>query len=310
MTMTGKAACCIGLSFLMYSTVASGQRQQKGNDLIDDGLQGKVKSITVKEYAQTNDTAQKGNLLEHNIRYYDEQGYLTETKEFDASGELSLRQVFTYSKKRNKKEELLYDENGTLIEKTLTKLNSAGNPTQSIITDSRGNLQQKNTYDYDEKNRLIKQNGYNEKGKLSERNYYTYNEKEVLIQYISFSEYENRKILYKYDANKNPIEMMVYEPKTNVLLEKIVQKFDAQKNRVEANYWDEKNNLKSSIFCKYDEKGNQLEYTVLDSAKNIQELYVFVYQYDTHNNWVSQTVYKGIEKEAETRIERKIEYYE
>jgi hypothetical protein len=294
-----------GLLFLLYSTFAIGQRQHCQPDRVNDGLQGKVKSIALKEYSATNDT----DLLESNIRYYDEWGYLTEIKEFNGDGTIVQRQVFVYTKKRSRKEELLYDEDGNLFEKTMIKLNSMGNPTQSIVMDPQGNMQGKNTYQYDEKDRLVQQNGYDAKGKLSEKSYYTYTN-DVLNQYLSFSEFENKKILYKYDVHKNPIEMLVYDSKTKDFLEKITQKFDQNKNVIETSYWDEKNGLKSTVLYKYDDKGNLLEYSVVDADKNIRDVFFFVYQYDKYNNWVWQTVYKGKDKQAESRIERIIEYYE
>ena len=300
--------CCAGMLFIIYSTFAIGQRQYKATDWSRDGLLGKVKSIAAKEYAATSDTAQQGDLLESSIRYYDQSGYLTEIKEFNVEGMLAQRQVFVYTKKRNRREELLYDEDGILLEKTIAKLNSAGNPTQLIVIDAHGNVQEKNTYHYDEKGRLLQQSGYNARGKLSEKSYYTYHN-DVLSQYLTFSEYENKKIFYKYDAHKNPIELMVYHSKTNAFLEKITQKFDGNKNLTETSYWDTENVLKSSILYKYDEKNNQLEYTVLDADKNIQTLFVFVYQYDNLNNWISQTAYKDKDKQAESRMERIIEYF-
>ena len=301
--------CCAGMLFIIYSTFAIGQRQHKATDWSKDGLQGKVKSIAVKEYSAASDTSQQGDLLEYFIKNYDECGYLIEIKEFNDEKIVMQQQVAIYSKKRKQKEEMLYGEDGILLEKTITKLNSVGNPTQSIVINSQGKIQEKNTYQYDEKNRLLKQSGYDAKGKLSERSYYTYHN-DVLNQYLSFSEFENKKILYKYDANKNPIEMMIYDSKTNAFLEKITQKFDVQKNIVETTNWDEKNVLKSITAYKYDEKGNQIEYIVLDSNKNIQDSYTFSYQYDKQGNWIAQTVYRDKEKQMESRTERIIEYYE
>ena len=298
---------CVGLLFLLCSTLAVGQRQRNQNDWVNDGLHGKVKSIVIKEYFITNDTAQQGELLEYAVKNYNERGYLTEIKEFNGDGTMSQRQVFVYSKK--KQEELLYDEEGNLKEKTLTKLNIMEKPTQSIVVDARGKLQGKTTYQYDEKDRLIKQCGYNAKGKLSEKHYATY-EKDVLCQLLTFSEFANKKILYKFDIHRNPIEMMVYDSRTKVFLEKITQKFDENKNLIEKKSWDEKNTLKSSDCYKYDEKGNVLEQLLFDADMDFHGIYFYVYQYDRNNNWTSQTLYEGAEKQAEIRIERIIEYYE
>jgi hypothetical protein len=296
-----------GLLFVICLNFANAQRQHRENDWASDGLQGKVKRLIVKEFVLINDTLQEKVLLESSIRYYNEYGYLTEINEFDDRDSLTQKQVFVYSKNRHKLEELLYDEDEKLIEKTISKLNAMGNPTQSTVTDARGIVQQKNKYEYDEKDRLTRHSGYDAKGKLSERYYYLYNEKGVLNQYLSFSEYENKKIVYKYDANKNPIEMMVYDTKTNAFLEKIVQKFDHRKNVIETSYWNEKNDFKSSVSYKYDEKDNLLEYKVLDAEKTIRDVFTFVYQYDTRNNWVSQTASKNEDKQITERI---IEYYE
>lgn len=274
-----------------------------------DGLQGRVKVLTVKEYAATSVSTQQDELLESSIRYYNEQGFLTEIKEFNGDGTLAQRQVFVYTKKETRREELFYDENGALFEKIITKLNFAGSPIQSVVMDAHGNVQEKNTYQYDEKERLLKQSGYDASGKLAEKSYYTY-QNDVLNQYLSFSEYENKKILYKYDAQKNPVELLVYHSKTNVFLEKVTQEFDRNKNLITANYWDEKNILKSSVSYKYDEKDNLLEYIVLDIDKSILDMFSFVYQYDRYSNWIGQTVYKGREKQIESRMERIIAYYE
>ena len=301
---------CIVWLFVCSLTFAFGQRQHKATDWTMDGLHGKVKMLTVKEYAPKSDTAKNEELIETSVRYYDELGYLSEIKEVDNLGVVQQRQVFVYTKKRNQLQEMLYDEEGKLLEKTVAKLNYAGNPTQSATFDERGKRQQKTVYEYNARDQLLQQSGYDEKGKLTEKSYYAYNEKGLLCKYLGFGEYENKKIIYKYDADKNSIEMLVYHSKTNAFLEKITQQFDAKKNIVAVNYWDENNVLKSSVLYKYDEKGNQSEYSVLDADKNIQDAYLFVYQYDNQNNWISQLVYKGKDKQAESRMERTIEYYE
>jgi len=297
-----------GLLLVLCTTLAFGQRQQRETDWDKDGLQGKVKSIAVKEYIATSDSIQRDEPIESIVKHYDESGYLTEVKEFGILGEIIQRQVFVYTQKRDQCEEILYDEEEKLSEKTITKLNPYGYPMQSKTMDNHGNLQQKMVYEYDG-NRLVQQSRYNSKGKPLEKNYYRYNEKGVLYQYIGFNEFENKKILYKYDVNKNPIELMIYDSKTNVFLEKVTQQFDSRKNIIEVNYYDEKGSIKSVVSNKYDEKGNQTEYIVWDSNKNIQEMFTFVYQYDKNNNWINQTVFKGEDKQAETTIERLIEYY-
>jgi hypothetical protein len=296
-----------GLLFVLCATLAFGQRQQGETDWHKDGLQRRVKSIAIKEYTATGDSTQRGEPLESIVKQYNEQGFLTEIKEFNEDGTIAQRQVVVHLKKQ--REELLYGEDGKLLEKIVSKLNSAGNPTQSIVMNERGNVQEKTVYLYDEKERLVRQSGYDAKGKMSENCYYTYNN-DVLNEYLGFGEYENKKIVYKYDALKNPVELLVYDSKTNVFLEKITQQFDKNKNLTEISYWDEKNVLKSSVSYRYDEKDNLLEYTVSDTDKNISDKFSFDYQYDTHNNWTLQIVYKGGGKQAESRIERSIEYYD
>ena len=303
-----KKICLVGCLFLLCSSfILLKPNVYSKTDLYKDGLRGRVKSISVKEYAATGDDTQQGEPLENSIRYYNEQGFLIEIREFNEDGTIAQRQVVVLSKKQ--REELLYDEDGKLLEKTVSKLNSAGDPAQSIVMNERGNVLEKTVYLYDEKDRLVRQSVYDAKGKLSENGYYTYNN-DVLNEYLGFGEYENKKILYKYDAQKNPIELQVYDSKTNAFLEKITQKFDQNKNVIEVNYWDEKNMLKSSVLNKYDEKGNLLKYTELDADKSVLNVFSFDYQYDTHNNWTLQIVYKGKEKQMESRIERSIEYYE
>jgi hypothetical protein len=147
---------CVGLLFAGCFHFATAQGRICKNDWANDALQGKVKSVIINEYLQPNDTSIKGDLFESSIRYYDEQGYLTEIKEFGFSREMEQRQVFLYSKKRNKCVEMLYGEDGDLLEKTTTKFNSAGYIILSILTDALGKVLQKDVYERKENNSIAR----------------------------------------------------------------------------------------------------------------------------------------------------------
>ena len=125
------------LVILSVLCLVSCNQSEKKNDLTEENLKGKVKSITENTYEAVDKFGQieKGDVLVDSSAVYTDDGRFK-----------------IYNEKGNKIEENYYNSNGSLIYKTTYKYDEKGNNIEKNNYDSNGRLDSKYTYEYDKNN--------------------------------------------------------------------------------------------------------------------------------------------------------------
>ena len=125
------------LVILSVLCLVSCNQSEKKNDLTEENLKGKVKSITENTYEAVDKFGQieKGDILVDSSAVYTDDGHFK-----------------IYNEKGNKIEENYYNSNGSLIYKNTYKYDEKGNIIEENHYDSNGRLDSKYTYEYDKNN--------------------------------------------------------------------------------------------------------------------------------------------------------------
>ena len=184
------------LVILSVLCLVSCNQSEKKNDLTEENLKGKVKSITENTYEAVDKFGQieKGDVLVDSSAVYTDDGHFK-----------------IYNEKGNKIEENYYNSNGSLIYKNTYKYDEKGNKIEENYYNSNGRLYSKTTYKYDEKGNIIEKNGHNYDG--SYKITYKYDEKGNNIEQNNYK-YDGSflyKYTYKYDEKGNNIEKNNYD---------------------------------------------------------------------------------------------------
>lgn len=142
------------LAILSVLRLVSCKQSEKKNDLTEENLKGKVKSIKETTY----EAVEKFGQIEKGDALYDDDAF-----------------PFTiYNEKGNKIEEYWYNSDGSLLYKSTYKYDEKGNKIEENSYDSDGRLHSKYTYKYDEKGNIIEENWYDSDGSLYEKHTYKY----------------------------------------------------------------------------------------------------------------------------------------
>ena len=197
------------LVILSVLCLVSCNQSEKKNDLTEENLKGKVKSITENTYEAVDKFGQieKGDVLVDSSAVYTDDGHFK-----------------IYNEKGNKIEENYYNSNGRLYSKTTYKYDEKGNMIEDNFYDSDdGSLIYKNTYKYDEKGNKIEEYHYDEDGKFNYKNTYKYDEKGNNIEKNNYDSNGrlDSKYTYEYDKNNNWTQRIEYK---NTIPHRITEK--------------------------------------------------------------------------------------
>ena len=186
------------LVILSVLYLVSCNQSEKKNDLTEENLKGKVKSITENTYEAVDKFGQieKGNVLvdssavytdDGRFKIYNEKGNKIEENYYNSNGSLIYKNTYKYDEKGNKIEENYYNSNGRLYSKTTYKYDEKGNMIEDNFYDSDdGSLIYKNTYKYDEKGNNIEKNNYDSNGRLDSKHTYEYDKNNNWTQRIEY----------------------------------------------------------------------------------------------------------------------------
>lgn len=181
------------LIILSVLCLVSCNQSEKKNDLTEENLKGKVKSIkeTTYEAIEKFGQIEKGDVsyYAYAVTIYNEKGDRIEENHYNSDGSLDYKVTYKYDENGNKIEGNIYFSNGKLDKKVTYKYDEKGNIIELNGYNSDGSLLYKYTYKYDKKENIIEKNRYNSNGSLDEK--YTYK--------------------YEYDKNNNWIQQVVYE---------------------------------------------------------------------------------------------------
>ena len=171
----------------------------KKNDLTEEKLKGKVKSIREIPY----EAVEK----------------FGEVVKGDALGFGKNLQI-TFNEKGNKLEENWFNPDGRLDFKWTYKYDDKGNQIEENGFNSDGRLSFKSTYKYDDKGNKIEQNSFNPDGSLGSKYTYKYDDKGNKIEENSFnpdgSLYYKATYKYTYDQQGNWTQQITYKVKNGV----------------------------------------------------------------------------------------------
>ena len=178
--------------------LVSCNQSEKKNDLTEENLKGKVKSITENTYEAVNKFGQieKGDILvdssavytdDGHFKIYNEKGNKIEENYYNSNGSLIYKNTYKYDEKGNMIEDNFYDSNdGSLIYKNTYKYDEKGNKIEEYHYDEDGKFNYKYTYKYDEKGNNIEKNNYDSNGKLDSKYTYEYDKNNNWTQRIEY----------------------------------------------------------------------------------------------------------------------------
>ena len=212
---------------ILATLSASCNQSEKKNDLTEENLKGKVKSIKETTYKAVDKFGQieKGDVLNNYFNIYNEKGNKIEDNFYDSDGNLSSKDTYEYDEKGNNIEKNNYDSDGSLNSKTTYKYDKKGNKIEDNSYDSDGSLNSKTTYKYDEKGNNIEKNNYDSDGSLNSKTTYKYDEKGNMIEYNTDGRFgEKYTYKYEYDKNNNWIQQVTYEDNKPIqITERIIE---------------------------------------------------------------------------------------
>ena len=185
------------LVILSVLCLVSCNQSEKKNDLTEENLKGKVKSITENTYEAVDKLGQieKGDVLvdssavytdDGRFKIYNEKGNKIEENYYNSNGRLIYKNTYKYDEKGNKIEENYYNSNGRLYSKTTYKYDEKGNKIEDYHYDEDGKFNYKYTYKYDEKGNIIEENHYDSNGRLDSKYTYEYDKNNNWTQRIEY----------------------------------------------------------------------------------------------------------------------------
>lgn len=215
----------------------------------------------------------RANLIEDYIQEYHTKveynldGYITKKNHFNASGDPSFTEIYTYDSNQRllKIESTTEDENFVIIKDY--EYTDQGYK----ITESENDIVVKETlYTTDQQGNILaeKETSFLQENLVTTR-VNEYQNNKLTTTKVTYGK-DGYIIHYKYDANGLPIEEVIMDLK-NKLVSKKRRKFDDKKNLVEEFLYDTTGRLKtnSRILYQYDDKGNWIKRTQF--ANNLEE---------------------------------------
>ena len=278
------------------------------NDLSKLDLHGKVKSLTFKE---------RGNKDTLDI----------------------LKKVITFNKKGNIITKDYFKTDATSIGKPSTKTiysyTNFGEINVKKQYGSNGRIYRKENYVYNSKKKLIRKSRSDEKGNDLFIWNYKYNNNgekvEVIINDVSYGGHTIDKSTFRYDAKSNLIERKNYDNnevmqsvftfkyKKNHLIAlesifhnkntktKTLNNYNKKGEKMESKSYDENNQLISTYITIYNSYNKKIK--TINTKNGLEEVTIFKYQYDLHNNWITITEKEYFNDKLKTILKREIEYY-
>ncbi len=247
------------------------------------GLKGNVKSL----HSQTYDASVVfDNVMEERIwnEFYkfNRNGCLTEQYSYDIDNRLSTKSVHKY-KDGNCVRETNYNGEGDISSENYKMYDTQGNKTEEVRRDENGNISSRYEYVYDQKGHVTEYKLMDADGNLDVRRVYQYNEQGNVTSetiYNSKDEMVSRKETV-YNTNGSVKETSDYF----------------------------KGELSSKVLFEYDEKGLLIStLTVPYGAQFVAEAKC-VYEYDDHDNWITETIYDVKKNQTRFITRREIVYY-
>lgn len=118
------------------------------------------------------------------------------------------------------------------------------------------------------------------------RDVYTFNTQGDVVEFVDYNENGKPqfKYVYKYDSNRNKIEVLDYNYDDDAFLKRqiVKYKYDAKGNRTEYTNYNNKGLIHEKAIFKYDSYGNLIEKKVYQEDGSWRE--TLTYKYDSNGN--------------------------
>jgi len=274
------------LSVLNF-TACNTENTTHKNDLIEQNLNGNVKSlkkITYTEVDEFGNVIKGENILTNKYYTFNREGYKTNEIWYDSRGKMVKKNTFDYDDNFRMMENKYYGINETLETKILFTYDDSGKEIERKILVTEGNQVFKGVVNYDTNGNIIEGAIYKSDGSIENKFIFNHDKRGNIIE----------EIFFKFDGS--------IEGKSTF-------KFDDMGRIIEHNTFNTDGTLNNKTISKYDDNGNEVEFKMFSPDGTIFNETTTIYElFDINNNWIKSIDYKyGVPNYLNERI---IEYFE
>ncbi len=203
---------------------------------------------------------------------WDEEGRMILNVEYDGNGAVTSRYTCEYDKNGNMLNSATYGENDQLEGREEATYNEDGTTNTYLSYDGEENVIYRDAYTYNEQGKLIKEEiSYESDGEaynsVSEYEYDSKGNQTLLLSYDDGVLAE--KVESAYDDRGNMLVSKSYEGSAKKPYEVIEREYDSENRQTKSTIYGEDGKVNSISEYVFDEKGNQLQYSVKD-GENVE----------------------------------------
>lgn len=152
--------------FILLVLFASCSNPVDENDLIESGIKGQVKQVSLNIYTPTKDV-KPGRLLERYVYSYSIDGRVMQQLKYDNDGKLQVKIVYIRnSETQNVSELKIYDGAGKMIQRYSYTYDASSKESGNTVFDSIGKMESRIVYEYDDTDVRLGGIRYNQKGEI------------------------------------------------------------------------------------------------------------------------------------------------
>lgn len=270
----------IGVFAMFFLTGCKEEQKVTTNPM---GLKGNVKSLRSQTYDAS---VVFDNVMEERIwnEFYkfNRNGCLTEQYSYDIDNRLSSKSIHKYEG-GNCVKETNYNCEGDISSENYKKYDTQGNKIEEEKRDENGNVSSRYEYEYDKTGRVSEYKLMDADGKLDFKRVYQYNEKGDVVSETVYNEKNEEVARKQTDYNENGLI------------------------KETADYF--KGVLSSKVLYEYNEKGLLVSTLTVPYAAEFVAEAKCVYEYDDHDNWITETIYDVKKNQTRFITRREIVYY-
>lgn len=270
----------------------------------------------------------------HSRFHYDDNGTLVSNSHYNGDGQMVDSASYKVDSKGNRIDWNTYKGDGSVEWNYNREYDIKGNMIESNEY-YLGVLKTRHTYKYDDKQNVSEENVFEGDGRVKLKELFKYDDNRNVVEITDFDKSGGFKarFTYAYDTRGNQVEEREYDSENAARYKKIVTKYDADNNVIEVTRYNEKG--KVNYHCRLDKWGNHtLDITYKPDGsilEKISQKYVYdshncetendrfnakgklamktrnIYSYDENGNWIMKIVYENDKPKRIT--ERRFDYF-
>jgi len=276
-----------------------------------NNLTGKVKTYKEEFFVNDKDVGFKRyySYFSDEYQQFDVNGLAVSKKYFDKTGNIIYRKAIEYDATGKIKRVVEFDTTNNISNKLAYVYNALGKLTETIAEEGSTNPFT-TKYTYEPISNLLTKEELRVEGKIIKTTNYEYDEvgyKKMIDTSYSTTGAKYKSKIEVYDANENMLEQTRFDDKFEIV-SKYEYSFDKNNNNIEFKSYSRGGVLQGVFLYKFDEKNNMIEESKLNASKNLKDILVNEYKYDSKGNWIEKiTKHQSIPKNI---VKRSIEYFE